>query len=972
MRSKSRKSGPGSRRRRATAATPGGKPPDRKRRPDARRRDTKAAAVRGPAADARPRRAAAERLEQARRLSEALNRLDEALHSTLDADAILELLVREGSAALGCETAAMSAREQGQWRVRHVHGLSAELIGARMSDEQERHAVLALDTRRPVAIEDVLHDERVDREYLRAHGVRAVLVAPLIVQDEPLGVLFFNYHSAPQVFQQVQVDFVSRLATSAAVALQHNRLVAELRRAETELMAARDRTAASLDSMTRLQEIAALFVREDSLQVVFDRIVQAALSIARADLGSLQLLEERSGELRIVAHRGFAPDALETWRRSGGGRAALESGGRVIEEDLARSDRLAAPAAREFQRATGARAIQYTPIVSRSGRPLGVLSTLFRTPQRPDDRTLQLLDLLTGQSADILDRAQAAARLHESEEELRSVFDSSPAAILMLSLEGTILDCNPAALTLHGLSARDEMVGRSCFAFVAPEDLDKTARGWELLLAGGSLTDLEYSALRGDGGRANALLSAALLRDREGAPRSVLAMLRDLTARHESELKYARILATTLSGFWISAEDGRLLEVNDALCRMLGYSREELLTMSIADLEAAESAAEVRGHIARIRERTLDHFVTRHRRRDGTVIDVEISVTWLDVASGRLVVFARDVTERRRMEEALRAAKEAADSANRAKSAFLANMSHEIRTPLNAILGYVQLLQREPPSNPKQGHYLEVISRSGEHLLSLINDVLDVSRAEAGRVALREQPFDFRALLRDLETMFRTRIEERGLRFDVTINGELPARIRGDGAKVRQVLINLVSNSLKFTTTGGIAVRALVRSSEQDLTGGGEVVDSGCGIAPEDQGKVFEAFEQTHQGLQGGGTGLGLTISRQLARLMGGDVTLASRPGQGSVFRFTFRAEPVEPGGLPGDAEAREALRANGLRNLPNGLRERLRSALEGGYTDEVSALVEEVCRHDPEIGRDLRTLADGLHYEDLLALLAD
>jgi len=254
---------------------------------------------------------------------------------------------------------------------------------------------------------------------------------------------------------------------------------------------------------------------------------------------------------------------------------------------------------------------------------------------------------------------------------------------------------------------------------------------------------------------------------------------------------------------------------------------------------------------------------------------------------GELLVLAmEDVTERRRVEEEVEKAKDAAEAANRAKSAFLANMSHEIRTPMNAILGFSQLMLRDKNISPQQTQYLGTINRSGEHLLALINDILEMSKIEAGRTTLDPTTFDLPALIEDLVMMFRVRTDEKKLSFSAEMIGDVPRYIVTDINKLRQVFINLLGNAVKFTERGGISLR--VRADRDAATGPClriDIEDTGSGISPDEQGKLFQYFEQTKTGQKKGtGTGLGLAISREFVRLMGGDITVNSHVGKGSVF----------------------------------------------------------------------------------------
>ena len=247
----------------------------------------------------------------------------------------------------------------------------------------------------------------------------------------------------------------------------------------------------------------------------------------------------------------------------------------------------------------------------------------------------------------------------------------------------------------------------------------------------------------------------------------------------------------------------------------------------------------------------------------------------------------------------LRAARDAAEQAARAKGAFLANMSHEIRTPMNAILGYEQLLQTDPNLTNEQRRRLDVIRTSGDHLLGLINDILDMSRIEAGRVHLSVQPFDLHATLDDIGTMFATQIATRGISLGVQVDASVPQSIRADPGKVRQVLINLIGNAVKFTEAGGVRVRVdAARTGETQCLVKIEVEDTGSGIDPSDFDLIFGAFGQATGGAARGGTGLGLAISRNFARMMDGDIAVRSARGHGSTFTFTFAGTIVEDGAV--------------------------------------------------------------------------
>jgi signal transduction histidine kinase/DNA-binding NarL/FixJ family response regulator len=255
----------------------------------------------------------------------------------------------------------------------------------------------------------------------------------------------------------------------------------------------------------------------------------------------------------------------------------------------------------------------------------------------------------------------------------------------------------------------------------------------------------------------------------------------------------------------------------------------------------------------------------------------------------------REIGDRRQAQIELRDAKEAAERANAYKSSFIANISHEIRTPLNAILGYAQILQRRPNLDEAVRHSIDTIEGNGTHLLGLINDILDLSKIEAGKLEVKRAPFDLIGLLNDIGPMFELRCSQKALFWTIEgIDTTRPIEVTGDAGKLRQVLINLLDNALKFTARGGISLRVLPRGRDRFRF---EVADTGLGMTAEARRVIFEPFTQVGDGAQAGGAGLGLAISRRFVELMGGRLNLASEPDQGTCFHFELTLTPAETAG---------------------------------------------------------------------------
>ena len=351
----------------------------------------------------------------------------------------------------------------------------------------------------------------------------------------------------------------------------------------------------------------------------------------------------------------------------------------------------------------------------------------------------------------------------------------------------------------------------------------------------------------------------------------------------------------------------KLLAVNDAFVHHYGYSREEALALLLTDLYPENEKEPIIKLIAVLKGHA---YVGEwhHLKADGSIITIVVRSHDIPYwgHDARIAVIS-DVTEMKLMEAELRQINETLDqkvrertaeleqknveleAANRAKSQFLANMSHEIRTPLNAVLGFTQIVLHDPNLSLESRHNLETVNRSGEHLLTLINDVLDMAKIESGRMVLEQVPFDLPGLLADVTDMFTPRAAAKNLQLTHELHPGMLRYAEGDAGKLRQIIINLLGNAIKFTQEGGISLRARTFPREERTWLEVEVEDSGPGIAADDIQRIFDAFAQSEIGRRSqSGTGLGLSISREFARLMGGDLTVISQPGHGACFHLAL------------------------------------------------------------------------------------
>jgi PAS domain S-box-containing protein len=515
---------------------------------------------------------------------------------------------------------------------------------------------------------------------------------------------------------------------------------------------------------------------------------------------------------------------------------------------------------------------------------------------------------LQSSSIDITARKQAEDALRESEMRFKALHNASFGGIAIHD-KGIISECNQGLSEMSGYTI-NELIGMYGLLLVAEQFrsivIENIQAGYE--------KPYEVMGLRKDGSEYPIRVEARNIPYKGKNVRVV--EFRDITeqkiaetALKESEERY-RILfeQAGASIVLIEPETSKIIRFNKKVHENLGYTAEEFARLNIADIEIeSQTSAQISEHIHKIMTGVNLKFERKHKTKSGELRDMLINANMISYQGKRMILgIGHDITElnlyRNHLEELvikrteeLNIAREQAESANLAKSRFLANMSHELRTPLNIIMGFSRLIKRDQSLMPDNQEKLNTIIKSGEHLLELINDVLEMSKIETGSIRLSEDDFNLHQLLDLLESMYALRAQEKGIELRFESVSEIPRFIRADEMKFRQVFLNLLGNAIKFTSCGHVIVR--ISYSETDSRLFVEVEDTGLGIAPEEMHLLFEPFSQTESGRQQTeGTGLGLPISKKYVELMGGKISVESQPGKGSIFRFHIGTQKADNG----------------------------------------------------------------------------
>ena len=654
--------------------------------------------------------------------------------------------------------------------------------------------------------------------------------------------------------------------------------------------------ALSAHELARLEALHALRLLDTPPEPRFDRLTQLAASLFDVPTALISLIDTD----RQWFKSRFGMDQCETPRENAFCNVAirLPPSSVMVVEDATKDARFA-----NNPHVTGPDHVRFyagAVLTSSDGHNLGTLCLVDSEPRdfspADQERLASLRDL-------VAEQVELTAERHAAEEK-RQLLELAEAVSRVghwrWRLDSGEVEWSDEVYRIYGIEPDSRVVREDLSGYYSPEDRAARDAFIRRVIRDGSQEEFETTILRPDGERRRVVLSALRQMREDGEVESLFGVVQDITERQSaidrlrrSEARY-RLLADHMNDVVTRLRpDGRSRYISPAVTTLLGYQPIEMAGRPAQDFVHPDDQPELVAALASLgdgeQRRTLQH---RAVRKDGSLVWVETSFQSVTDESGRpaeIIAVIRDISERRRLDEELREARDRAEAASEAKSRFLANMSHELRTPLTSVIGFSRILQTREDLEPIERQCADRIHLSAEALLAIINDILDYSKLEAGGIQLEARPFELRPLVRDAAEILLGQIEQKGLWYQEEIAEAAPRVLVGDPARLRQILLNFLGNAVKFTSQGG--VRVTVRSTPRAEGGHSvrvAVTDTGPGIEPETVHALFERFVQADPSTSRrfGGTGLGLAICRELVELMGGRIGVDSVPGQGSSFWF--------------------------------------------------------------------------------------
>jgi PAS domain S-box-containing protein len=715
----------------------------------------------------------------------------------------------------------------------------------------------------------IARGERVDHfetERVRKDGTTVIVSITLSPVRDPSGRI-------------VEISHIARDITA------RRQLEAARDQAEQALRDGEVRLAADVDALARMQQVSSRPLEADDGPRLLDEILEAAIEITGADMGTIQLLDGRA--LRMMAHRGLDSTFLRSFDavEEGASEMALKRGQRIVIEDVATDPGLARTPALGVLLAAGVRAVQSTPLFGRTGRVLGVFSTHYRAPHRPAERDLRLLDVLARQAADLIERALAEMTLRESEQRFRLMADAAPVLIWVRDLDMSCIWFNAQWLDFVGRTMEQEL-GKGWIESIHPSDVARCLDVYRSAFHGRRPFQLEYRLRRADG-------QYRWIVDR-GVPRytgveefaGFIGSAIDITEMKETMAALAREIDTTRALFESAAEgivvvdhSGAIVRANRRLAEMFGYPEGQLVGQPVEMLLPERLRAGHGGRRAEFlsapRSRSMGVGLDLYgRRSDGVEFPVEISLSPIQTTEGQLVMaLVTDISERRNLEVAAR---------QREKLAVLATLSlgiaHELNNPIGIISTRVELMLQEAAalSLPEQvTDDLRVLHRNAQRVGGIARSLLSFAR----QAPEEPGPVDVNAVIEETLLLVGRPLAKDGVQIRLALDRGL-GPIWGNANALQQVLTNLLLNARDAMPRGGD-----VRIETRPQPGRVEwlqltVADSGCGMPPEVVERIWEPFYTT----KSAGTGLGLAVTRRIIREHGGAIEIQSAPDRGTTF----------------------------------------------------------------------------------------